>query len=122
MVISLTELVKTYPENVALINTWVDGVFPLILDVEAKAAEKELEKFTSICSGLLVWLSEVEQRLDGVRESREGREAILRELEERRGEVDLANKLAAPLRKVGALQPLEASLASCNFRWDQVGT
>ena len=86
----------------------------------AKAAEKEVEKFTSVCSGLLVWLAEVEQRLDGVRESREGREAILRELEERRGDLDLANKLAAPLRKIGALQPLEASLASCNFRWDQV--
>ena len=79
-----------------------------------------MEKFTSVCSGLLVWLAEVEQRLDGVRESREGRDAILRELEERRGELELANKLAAPLRKIGALQPLEASLASCNFRWDQV--
>merc|ERR1719495_1234414 len=33
----------------------------------AKAAEKEVEKFTSVCSGLLVWLSEVEQRLDEVR-------------------------------------------------------
>ena len=88
---------------------------------EAKTAEKEVERFTSVCSGLLVWLAEVEQRLDGVRESREGREAILRELEERKGELEKANKLAAPLRKIGVLQPLEASLASCNFRWDQVG-
>ena len=87
---------------------------------EAKAAEKELEKFTSVCSGLLVWLSEVEQRLDAVRESREGREAILRELEERKTELEIANKLAVPLRKIGALQPLEESLASCNFRWEQV--
>ena len=88
---------------------------------EAKAAEKEVEKFTSVCSGLLVWLSEVEQRLDAVRESREGREAILRELEERKTELEIANKLAVPLRKIGALQPLEESLASCNFRWEQVG-
>ena len=87
---------------------------------EAKAAEKEVEKFTSVCSGLLVWLSEVEQRLDAVRESREGREAILRELEERKTELEIANKLAVPLRKIGALQPLEESLASCNFRWEQV--
>ena len=43
MVISLTELVRTYPENVSLIKVWVNGVFPLILDVEAKAAEKVLE-------------------------------------------------------------------------------
>ena len=71
-------------------------------------------------SGLLVWLSEVEQRLDAVRESREGREAILRELEERKTELEIANKLAVPLRKIGALQPLEESLASCNFRWEQV--
>ena len=87
---------------------------------EAKAASKEVEKFTSVCSGLLVWLSEVEQRLDAVRESREGREAILRELEERKTELEIANKLAVPLRKIGALQPLEESLASCNFRWEQV--
>ena len=40
MVMSLTELVKTYPDNINLIKVWVDGVFPLILDVEAKAAEK----------------------------------------------------------------------------------
>ena len=43
MVMSLTELVKTYPDNINLIRVWVDGVFPLILDVEAKAAEKVSE-------------------------------------------------------------------------------
>ena len=43
MVMSLTELLKTYPDNVTLVATWVNAVFPLILDVEAKAAEKVLE-------------------------------------------------------------------------------
>ena len=43
MVISLTELLKTYPDNVSLVATWVNAIFPLILDVEAKAAEKVLE-------------------------------------------------------------------------------
>jgi hypothetical protein len=43
IVVSLTEIVKAYPENVAVINRWVEGVFPLILDVEQKAAEKVLE-------------------------------------------------------------------------------
>ena len=43
MVMSLTELLKTYPDNVTLVATWVNAVFPLILDVEAKVAEKVLE-------------------------------------------------------------------------------
>ena len=40
MVGSLTELVKAYPEDEMVVRHWVDGVFPLILDVEAKAAER----------------------------------------------------------------------------------
>ena len=40
---SLTELVKCYPDNQALVSTWVTGVFPLILDAESKASEKVLE-------------------------------------------------------------------------------
>ena len=38
-----SELVRTYPGQAPLVTTWVQGVFPLILDVEAKAAEKVLE-------------------------------------------------------------------------------
>jgi hypothetical protein len=43
MIGSLTELIKTYPENLVVIDNWVEGVFPLILDVEQKAAEKVQE-------------------------------------------------------------------------------
>jgi hypothetical protein len=39
----LTELVRTYPENDEIIKKWVEGVFPLILDVEQKAADKVQE-------------------------------------------------------------------------------
>ena len=46
MVCSLTELLKTYPENNAVITNWVEGVFPLILDVEQKAADKVQEVST----------------------------------------------------------------------------
>ena len=41
--ISLTELMKTCPGKISLVSTWVQGVFLLILDVEAKASEKVLE-------------------------------------------------------------------------------
>ena len=34
---------KTYPDNDEIIEKWVEGIFPLILDVEQKAAEKVLE-------------------------------------------------------------------------------
>ena len=54
IVISLTELVKTYPENVSLVKVWVNGVFPLILDVEAKASEKVLECVWECLFGNLV--------------------------------------------------------------------
>ena len=54
MVISLTELVKTYPDNTALVQTWVTGVFPLILDVETKAVEKVLECVWDCLFGNLV--------------------------------------------------------------------
>ena len=43
MVGSLTELLQRYPENSVVIDNWVEGVFPLILDVEQKAAEKVQE-------------------------------------------------------------------------------
>ena len=54
MVISLTELVKTYPDNAALVQTWVTGVFPLILDAETKAVEKVLECVWECLFGNLV--------------------------------------------------------------------
>jgi hypothetical protein len=40
---SLTDLVKTFPDKDNIIQNWVEGVFPLILDVEQKAAEKVQE-------------------------------------------------------------------------------
>ena len=43
ILISLIELMKTYPDKISLVSTWVQGVFLLILDVEAKASEKVLE-------------------------------------------------------------------------------
>lgn len=43
LVVSLTALVRTYPDRDNVIKNWVEGVFPLILDVEQKAAEKVLE-------------------------------------------------------------------------------
>ena len=43
MISSLTELLQTYPENNVVVDNWVEGVFPLILDVEQKASEKVLE-------------------------------------------------------------------------------
>ena len=61
MVISLTELVKTYPDNAALVNTWVNGVFPLILDVETKAVEKVLECIWECLFGNLVHIRKVSQ-------------------------------------------------------------
>ncbi len=48
MVGSLTELIKTYPDRDMVVENWVDGVFPLILDVEAKAAEKVHEVLSDI--------------------------------------------------------------------------
>ncbi len=40
MVCSLTDLVKKFPEDNIVIRLWVDGVFPLFLDVEQRVAEK----------------------------------------------------------------------------------
>ena len=54
MVISLTELVKVYPCKDSLVSTWVQGVFPLILDLEAKASEKVLECIWDCLFGYLV--------------------------------------------------------------------
>eukprot|EP00092_Neocalanus_flemingeri_P019653 GFUD01021285.1.p1 GENE.GFUD01021285.1~~GFUD01021285.1.p1 ORF type:complete len:1759 (-),score=675.16 GFUD01021285.1:47-5323(-) len=54
MVISLTELVKTYPDKEGLVSTWVQAVFPLILDVEQKASEKVLECIWECLFGNLV--------------------------------------------------------------------
>ena len=54
MVVSLTELVKTYPDKEELVYIWVDGVFPLILDVEQKAAKKVLECIWECLFGNLV--------------------------------------------------------------------
>ena len=86
---------------------------------EARVAEKELERFTSICSGLLVWLENVEARLEAAKDNSAQKEAIFRELEARQVELDTANSLAAGLRRKGALKGLEASLTQCNFRWQQ---
>ena len=54
MVTSITELVKCYPDNQALVSTWVTGVFPLILDAESKASEKVLECIWECLFGNLV--------------------------------------------------------------------
>ena len=62
MVSSLTELVRTYPDNQVCIDNWVDGVFPLILDVEQKAAEKVLENVWELLFSNLVEFSECRQR------------------------------------------------------------
>ena len=43
ILIFLTELMKTNPDKIRLVSTWVQGVFLLILEVEAKASEKVLE-------------------------------------------------------------------------------
>ena len=51
---SLTEILKAYPENDAVVSRWVDGVFPLILDVEQKAADKVLECIWEVLFGNLV--------------------------------------------------------------------
>lgn len=40
---ALTDLLRTYPTKTMMIRHWVDGLFPLILDVEQKAAEKVME-------------------------------------------------------------------------------
>ena len=54
MVGSLTELVRTYPENEIVIKYWVEGVFPMILDVEQKASEKVTEGVWECLFGNLV--------------------------------------------------------------------
>jgi hypothetical protein len=41
--VSLTELLKNSPDNDLIIKKWVEGIFPLILDLEPKAAEKVQE-------------------------------------------------------------------------------
>eukprot|EP00095_Tigriopus_kingsejongensis_P003824 maker-scaffold2482_size15237-snap-gene-0.3 protein:Tk03824 transcript:maker-scaffold2482_size15237-snap-gene-0.3-mRNA-1 annotation:"condensin-2 complex subunit d3" len=51
---ALTDLLKTYPTNDMVIRHWVDGLFPLILDVEQKAAEKVLESVWECLFGNLV--------------------------------------------------------------------
>lgn len=43
IITSLTDLLRAYPDNDFIISKWVEGIFPLILDVEQKAAEKVLE-------------------------------------------------------------------------------
>ena len=45
---------KAYPENDMIIKKWVEGVFPLILDVEQKAAEKVLECIWEVLFGNIV--------------------------------------------------------------------
>jgi len=59
MVISLTELLKMYPDNDELLNIWVEGVFPLILDVEAKAAETVLERIWEVLFQNMVSVNKV---------------------------------------------------------------
>ena len=51
---SLTEIVKAYPDNQIVINKFVEGVFPLILDVEQKAAEKVHECIWEVLFGNIV--------------------------------------------------------------------
>ena len=54
IVVSLTEIVKAYPDNLSIIDRWVEGVFPLILDVEQKAAEKVHECIYEVLFGNIV--------------------------------------------------------------------
>ena len=51
---SLTEILKAYPENDMIVRKWVEGTFPLILDVEQKAAEKVLECIWEVLFGNIV--------------------------------------------------------------------
>ena len=51
---SLTEIVKAYPDHQVVINKFVEGVFPLILDVEQKAAEKVHECIWEVLFGNIV--------------------------------------------------------------------
>lgn len=39
----MTEMVRAFPDDDFIVAKWVEGVFPLILDVEAKAAERARE-------------------------------------------------------------------------------
>lgn len=87
------------------------------LKAEARREEKEVERFTSLCSGLLVWLAEVERRLEGAVEDALAREAVLREMEGRKEELERTNSLGLELREKGLMEGLEASLTSCNYRW-----
>ena len=87
------------------------------LKAEARREEKEGERFTSLCSGLLVWLAEVERRLEGAVEDALAREAVLREMEGRKEELERTNSLGLELREKGLMEGLEASLTSCNYRW-----
>ena len=48
MVQSLTEVMNNHPDNVYILNRWVDGVMPLVLETEQKAAEKILESIWAL--------------------------------------------------------------------------
>ena len=89
------------------------------LKAEARREEKEVERFTSLCSGLLVWLADVERRVEGAGEDAVAREAVLREMEGRKEELERTNSLGLELREQGLLEGLEGSLTSCNYRWSQ---
>jgi hypothetical protein len=43
MVTAMTSILDIYVDNDIVIEHWVNGVFPLILDVEQKCAEKAQE-------------------------------------------------------------------------------
>ena len=45
---SLTNLLKTFPDNDNVVRKWVEGIFPLILDVEQTAAERVQEVGLSV--------------------------------------------------------------------------
>ena len=55
---SLTEIIRSYPDNDTVIQCWVENVFPLILDVEQKAAEKVMECIFGVLIENIVGYSE----------------------------------------------------------------
>ena len=59
----MTELVRTYPENDEIIKKWVEGVFPLILDVEQKAADKVQEVSYIVLSSIICYGVELKVKI-----------------------------------------------------------
>ena len=59
VIVALTSLVKMYPDDDLVIRQWVIGIFPQILDVEQKSAEKAHECLWECLFGNLVRYSDM---------------------------------------------------------------